>query len=170
MTKQALNRSSELLTKYLADSEVRCPACRYSLRGCTSDRCPECGRELALRIVADGASRSTWWIAAIYGVDVAALLSILILASLMDRVISVLKDPNIPAMVTAGFAPQSDLPQWSSIFIVIAINGVVGLILALLIRKRDAFARLNAYQQAALGAACWLTPAIMLGILNLLTR
>lgn len=29
-----------------AEQEVRCPACRYSLRGIDSDRCPECGTHI----------------------------------------------------------------------------------------------------------------------------
>lgn len=166
--RQSSNR--EILATFLAASDARCPACRYALRGCTSDRCPECGRELALRIVTGGAAHSMWWIAAIYGVGVAAFLSLVMLAHLLKRVIAVLENPNMPAMVRAGFTPQGDLPHWPSIFIIIALNGVAGIILACLIRRREAFARLNAFQQAALGGLCWLTPAIMLGVLNVLTR
>lgn len=162
--------SSELLVSFLAHSDARCPSCRYALRGCTSDKCPECGRELTLQIVASQGVRSAWWIAAVYGVSIASILSLIMLALLLRRVVAVLEDPNIPAMVRAGYASQGDLPQWPSIFTVFALNAIAGIILALLIRRREAFVRLSAYQQAALGMLCLLTPAIMLGILNLLTR
>lgn len=42
------------ITTYLANRDVPCPACRQSLRGVKSNRCPECGYRLTLgRLIAD---------------------------------------------------------------------------------------------------------------------
>jgi len=38
------------LVAFLAGRDVPCPLCGYNLRGLTSPRCPECGRELRLSI------------------------------------------------------------------------------------------------------------------------
>ncbi len=40
----------QLVAAYLADREFPCPRCGYSLRGLTRAQCPECGRELRLRL------------------------------------------------------------------------------------------------------------------------
>lgn len=40
---------AERLARYLASrNDLVCPACKYSLRGAVSEKCPECGRELRL--------------------------------------------------------------------------------------------------------------------------
>lgn len=39
-----------LLRDFLASHDVRCPACRYALKGCEDRRCPECGWQLALQL------------------------------------------------------------------------------------------------------------------------
>ena len=38
------------LLDYLRDRDVACPLCTYNLRGLTTCRCPECGRELQLSV------------------------------------------------------------------------------------------------------------------------
>jgi hypothetical protein len=45
-------KSSELdfLKAFLSESDEVCPLCRYALRGMTSCTCPECGKELVIRI------------------------------------------------------------------------------------------------------------------------
>lgn len=39
-----------MLLEYVADRDVACPSCTYNLRGLTTSRCPECGRELKLSV------------------------------------------------------------------------------------------------------------------------
>jgi hypothetical protein len=39
-----------LLQHYLANRDEPCPSCRYNLRNLTTNRCPECGDELRLRV------------------------------------------------------------------------------------------------------------------------
>ena len=41
---------SDSLVAFLATRDLPCPGCDYSLRGLTSDRCPECHRALVLTI------------------------------------------------------------------------------------------------------------------------
>src|SRR5687768_2535461 len=38
------------LLAYVRDRDVACPLCTYNLRGLTTCRCPECGRELQLSV------------------------------------------------------------------------------------------------------------------------
>ncbi len=40
----------DALREYLATRDAACPSCGYNLRGLTSDRCPECHQEIALRV------------------------------------------------------------------------------------------------------------------------
>lgn len=54
------------LIGFLAARDVPCPACGYNLRGLTTDRCPECDRELVLQIrLAE--PRMAAWITAVVG-------------------------------------------------------------------------------------------------------
>ena len=43
-------KDEQLLVEYLSTRDVACPLCTYNLRGLTTPRCPECGRELKLSI------------------------------------------------------------------------------------------------------------------------
>jgi hypothetical protein len=47
-----MNAQTDLdaLREYLATRDAACPSCGYNLRGLTSDRCPECHQEIALRV------------------------------------------------------------------------------------------------------------------------
>lgn len=50
----------EALVGFLRDRDAWCPACRYNLRGLTSPRCPECGRELRLSVGATEPFLRAW--------------------------------------------------------------------------------------------------------------
>ena len=56
--------SRELLAAFLAANDAPCPVCAYNLRGVTTDHCPECGKEIELRIGSMDL-RIGWWLAAI---------------------------------------------------------------------------------------------------------
>ncbi len=49
---------SPLLTQFLAEQDVPCPACGYSLRGLKGAACPECAQPLVLRVAL--AEPSSW--------------------------------------------------------------------------------------------------------------
>ena len=51
----------EFLRHWLSQRSEHCPLCRYNLRGLSSDRCPECGRELRLAVHLVELSQF-WWL------------------------------------------------------------------------------------------------------------
>ena len=164
------SNSRELLTSFLANSDARCPACRYALRGCTSDKCPECGCELALAIDMAGGRTSTWWYAALGGCAVALLIGILMLISLLENVAGVMRNPWLSQNVRSGFTSVSELPQWNRIFAVVAVNCLVVLLAAWVIARRREFSGWSRQRRAWVGLVCWLSPAIVLGFIAWLTR
>jgi hypothetical protein len=42
--------NTQPLLEYLRERDVACPLCGYNLRGLSSARCPECGREVQLTV------------------------------------------------------------------------------------------------------------------------
>src|SRR5436305_5139677 len=50
----------QLLVEYLGTRDVACPRCAYNLRGLTSSRCPECGKELQLNVAVLERSLKAW--------------------------------------------------------------------------------------------------------------
>jgi hypothetical protein len=51
---------ADALVSFLRERDAACPLCRYNLRGLTSTRCPECGRELELRIGLSEPRQGAW--------------------------------------------------------------------------------------------------------------
>ena len=45
---------------FLRERDIDCPLCRYNLRGLRSPRCPECGRDLELRIGLSEPRQGAW--------------------------------------------------------------------------------------------------------------
>ena len=45
-----MSMANDLLSIFLRDRDVPCPACAYNLRDLTTSRCPECGHGVALRV------------------------------------------------------------------------------------------------------------------------
>ena len=60
-------RESELLKQLLALREIPCPVCGYNLRAIESDKCPECGAKLDLRVGSSDLKLGLW-IAAILAI------------------------------------------------------------------------------------------------------
>jgi len=50
MEQEQSDPDTDALVEFLRGRDAWCPACRYNLRGLTSPRCPECGRELKLSV------------------------------------------------------------------------------------------------------------------------
>ena len=48
-----MSSNDSLVVKFLAENDAECPACNYSLRGCTQACCPECGEELSLALLGE---------------------------------------------------------------------------------------------------------------------
>jgi hypothetical protein len=69
----------QLLADFLAAQTPPCPVCAYSLQGIESDRCPECGARLELRLASTDLRLGVWLVALVFlavGVGFLALLSI----------------------------------------------------------------------------------------------
>jgi hypothetical protein len=73
--------SPEALTlAYLERNEAQCPACGYNVHRLTEPRCPECGRKLALRLLAvEGISRAWVALVGLTGIGAAPGLMILLI-------------------------------------------------------------------------------------------
>src|SRR5436190_1708028 len=52
--------NGDWLVGFLRERDVACPLCHYNLRGLTSSRCPECGRELELRVGLSEPRQGAW--------------------------------------------------------------------------------------------------------------
>ena len=73
---------ADALIGFLSDRDVPCPLCRYKLRGLTTPRCPECGRELQLTVGLTEPRQGAWVlcqiaVAATGGIGLLALISII---------------------------------------------------------------------------------------------
>ena len=162
--------STDVLTAFLANSSARCPGCGYALRGCTSDKCPECGCELALGIVSAKPTTSTWWIASVFGSALSVFLCVVILTHFMTMVTAVLQMPGLVKSVRAGFASSNELPRWPAVFTMVILCLLSGGSLAWVIAHRRAFAQLPTARRMLVGVLCWLSPLIIFGFIALWTR
>ena len=71
------------LVEFLRERDVACPLCQYNLRGLMSPRCPECGRDLQLRIGLTEPRQGAWLTAQIALTAAAGIGVIIILMSAM---------------------------------------------------------------------------------------
>jgi hypothetical protein len=155
----------ELLAAFLHDSVARCPVCNYVLRGCTSDRCPECGSALRLNVVSDKPRVSMWWLASVYGAALAAIISVFVLIALFEPLIVAMHNPGLSSSVQAGFAPRTELPNWGAIRIALACAALTGMLLAWLLCVRARFSGWPVWRRALIGVLCWLSPAAVIAIM-----
>ncbi len=159
------NPTRELLTAFLRDSSARCPACGYALRGASSDRCPECGSSLSLSVVSAKPRASMWWLASTFGAALAVLISLCLLVAMLDTVTATLVNPWLAQNVRAGMASRLELPNWRAIILLLACALLSGLLLAWLIHSRRTFATWPMWTRVIVGVACWLSPALVLGVI-----
>lgn len=54
------DRGRAYMAAYLTDQDVKCDTCGYSLRGCTTDVCPECGKTIVLPIDRSMRASAAW--------------------------------------------------------------------------------------------------------------
>jgi hypothetical protein len=152
--------SRDLLKAFLAASDARCPSCRYALRGCTSDKCPECGLGLSLQ-VATRVSGGAWWMTAIIGLSISAALSLLLLGGLAAAIFAELRNPGLRASVQAGFAPRSELVSYGALTTAGAILSLVIISLGWVGSMRQRYIRMSARKQVAIGMLAAASPLIV---------
>lgn len=66
-----MSTEPELLRAFLASADAECDACGHGLRGITLSKCPECGRELRLKVRAQKHTLAPW-VTAMLAVSLAA--------------------------------------------------------------------------------------------------
>lgn len=141
-----------------------CPGCGYDLRGAVSDRCAECGAALTVRVVASRAGDPWWW-SGLVGLALATAMAAWILAGPLTRLVHAASDERIPALVRAGMAPTSDLPDW---------RGVIGLTLILVLAGAALgawiAARRAARRRILLALAATAAPLLVLLLIAGITR
>lgn len=113
-----------MLQSFLEGRDVDCPGCGYNLRDLQTDRCPECGEELLLRVgllePRQGAS-----IAGLIGLAAGAGLNGLILGFSLVRIV-IFHDPlwdnfyrfvvvNLAGLLIEGFGILTWLGAWRRI-------------------------------------------------------
>ncbi|MFG0330812.1 MAG: hypothetical protein ACF8PN_13060 [Phycisphaerales bacterium] len=101
----------EAITVVLADSDATCDLCGYSLRGVSSERCPECGGRIRLEVITDDV-RPWWWTCSVLATGASVAMAGGLLSPIIMQTGSVLADPRIPQLVAAGLQPQAILPHW----------------------------------------------------------
>src|SRR5687768_612143 len=119
------------LLAYVRDRDVACPLCTYNLRGLTTCRCPECGRELQLS-VGLVEPRMGAWVTCLVAVTAAAGLGSMAILSVVNHGIDVLffgedagqtvaiiyfllSVPLVPALIALrrGYRRLSQTIQWT---------------------------------------------------------
>lgn len=166
MTEQAAAQSNQLLASFLAGSDARCPSCRYALRDCTSNKCPECGCELTLEI-APPRTVSGWWLAGLIGLNISIAMIFLCLIGLGTGIVTELQHPGLRQQVRSGFASSSELPRWGPITLLTILLVALTLIMSYLATRREAFARTPNPRRAWLGLLAVASPLLAVGAIAL---
>ena len=124
------------LVDFLRERNIECPLCRYNLRGLRSPRCPECGRDLELRIGLSEPRQGAWLVCQ---VALSGAGGIGVLAGVM-----ILKD---------GW-PQEENLQWLfNVSMVAFLLAIPLAVLALVLRRRYLRMKLGLQRALAVLAA-----------------
>lgn len=137
-------KTSELdvLRSFLAQRDVPCPVCRYNLRGAGSDRCPECGARLDLRVGSIDLKLGPW------------LLAVFAVALPMGFSAVVATIAAIGAKISVYWQPR----DWIILGTHAGLTAVCAVALRVLVKKRAAFLRRSRGFQWLLA---WVLVAVM---------
>ena len=138
-------QESELLKQLLALREIPCPVCGYNLRGIESDKCPECGAKLDLRVGSSDLKLGLW-IAAILGV--ALPLGFGVIMTLLFSYI-------------VFFERLHGAGEENMLGLLLLLTIVEGVALGLLLRKRKNFWRNTIQYQRTIATMCIGVSAIL---------
>lgn len=137
-----IDRRAELLRRFLAASDERCPSCAYQLRHLTATTCPECGQALVLRIGQKHPNLAGYVIGLIglaFPVGFGGIIMALLLLASMT------------------YPPAFDM---DALIIIFVITLFPALLLITWITLGRRIRRLDAPTRALLAGACWLIPAL----------
>jgi hypothetical protein len=128
-----------LLLVYLQNREDHCPLCGYNVHRLTVPRCPECGQELALSVIARGLKLRCFILAIVAlaaSAGVGLLLLLLVIANLLQ-----------------GFGmPGGLFSQAGETLVVTSFWGTIPAAVALVVARRR-FLRLSARAQTLIATA-----------------
>jgi hypothetical protein len=159
----------EHLIGYLRESDVLCPSCGYSLRGCAGERCPECGVAFTLGLVVSRPA-SMWWYVGLLGAAASVAMSAWLMFRIFSRAMLLVEDPSLPVLVQAGMMPSSAIPHWPIAIATMLLMLATFLLLAVMLASRRRFALWPLRRQMLWGALALATPLLVLGIVALLPR
>lgn len=154
-----------VLADFLSERDTRCPSCSYSLRGCQSDRCPECGATLSLRLASERLGAG-WWMGGVLGSAVSLGMTVVFLFPSIQMVSAMFANPYLQSQVRAGVSPMSILPHWKGMWPLAVLTAATCLLFGWMISQRGAFARRGAWVNATLGVLGACSPLILLLIVN----
>jgi len=161
---------SELLREFLGEREVVCPSCRYSLRNCEADRCPECGASLELGLVEARSAATIWWAGALAGCSISAFILTVLLLNVLGNLATAVQDPRLQQLVAAGFVPASDGPRWMSMIVLSVLTIVALTTVVWLLAVRRQWRASSRRSQVILGITGAASPLLFLGVIAFLLR
>ena len=144
-------QESELLKQLLALREFPCPVCGYNLRGIESDKCPECGAKLDLRVGSTDLKIGPW------------------LACVLSAALP-LGFAVVMTALGAIFSLIYGLSDAGQFFFLGGLAITYSAVLIVLIRKRRALwsrpRRAQVFFATWLSLACWAVVAIVLAVVS----
>ncbi len=137
-TAEAEPSDLDLIRHYLSHRSVGCPMCRYELHGLTSDRCPECGERLVLRLFPAEPKMKIWLAGLIALAGGTGFHAIVFVWGIVVNMFSAYP------------------PTWRSV-LVLSVGGIVdGVLLALWLAAGKGVRRLGVGKRVALVVGAWL--------------
>jgi hypothetical protein len=137
-----------ILREFLRDADVPCPLCAYNLRNLQSDRCPECGAELELRVGA------TNFRSGMLAACISPLMMLFGLTVLLGMLFARYGPPGRPR------------DRWA--YLLLIAGAVAGLLAVALYRRRRWYLQLQPEHQIRIAVACWIITTITFGVAALL--
>ena len=155
------------IATFLADSDERCPVCRYALRGCASDRCPECGFELRLQVARPQGASFLWLVgmfSALLALGLALFFAYLSVSGLALHDHS----PRTEELIARGFMVAPPPVDWQSVLGTLAIAMVMLVWAAACLAVRRNFSRWPIILQGVAALVALATPLGVLGAVQLI--
>jgi hypothetical protein len=146
---------TEHLVAWLAERDVKCPVCEYSLRNLKQARCPECNAALELAVASPNLNMAPWFVAE----------TSMALGAGFDGVVSVLMISALLIFPPPTPAAMRQVLVLVTLFLVLTLICVIGLMVGYRSRRRWAF--WNRRRQWWTAAGVFLATALGHGVIGL---